>query len=142
MIPRLRALWRNIFHRAQLDRELDDELRAYVDLASAEFQKTGITPEEALSAARRRTGQIDSVKQSVRNARVGISLDRLMQDLRYALRTLANNRAFSAVAIITLALGIGANTAIFTLVHGILLRSLPVSDPSHLYRIGDKSTCC
>jgi macrolide transport system ATP-binding/permease protein len=142
MVRRLRALWKNIFRRAQLDRELDDELRAYVDLAAAEHQNAGMTAEEARIAARRSTGQIESVKQNVRNVRLGISLDRLIQDLRYAVRTLANNRAFSAVAIITLALGIGANTAIFTLVHGILLRSLPVADPSHLYRIGDKNTCC
>ncbi len=142
MIGRLRALWRNIFRRAQLDRELDDELHAYVDLASAENQKTGMTPEAALRAACRGTGGMEHVKQTVRDARMGISLDRLMQDLRYGLRALVKNPGFSAVAIVTLALGIGANTAIFTLVHGILLRSLPVADPSYLYRIGDKPDCC
>ena len=66
----------------------------------------------------------------------------MAQDIRYALRQLRKSPGFTLTAIITLALGIGANTAIFTLVHGILLRSLPVTDPSRLYRIGDKNDCC
>ncbi len=142
MIRGLRAVWRNIFRREQLERELEEELRAYVELVSADKVQTGMTPPEAYGAARRGTGGMEHVKQRVRDARMGISLDRLMQDLRYAWRTLVKNPGFSAVAIVTLALGIGANTAIFTLVQGILLRSLPVADPSHLYRIGDKNDCC
>ena len=142
MIRRLRALWRNIFRRKQVERELDEELRAYVELVSAEKSKAGMTQQEAYGAACRGTGGMEHVKQTVREVRVGISLDRVMQDLRYGLRTVVKNPGFSAVAIVTLALGIGANTAIFTLVQGILLRSLPVADPSHLYRIGDKNTCC
>src|SRR5438552_1078118 len=66
----------------------------------------------------------------------------LLQDLRYAVRQLRKAPGFTLTAIITLALGIGANTAIFTLVQGILLRSLPVADPSRLYRIGDTDNCC
>src|ERR1700690_4103025 len=69
-------------------------------------------------------------------------MKQLFQDIRYAIRQLRKAPAFTLTAIITLALGIGANTAIFTLVHGILLRSLPVTDPDRLYRIGDNDDCC
>jgi hypothetical protein len=69
-------------------------------------------------------------------------MNRVWQDVRYAIRQLRKSPGFTMTAVITLALGIGANTAIFTLVHAIMLRSLPVADPSQLYRIGDKGQCC
>src|SRR5665213_1099412 len=69
-------------------------------------------------------------------------MNNLWLDLRYAVRQLRKSPGFAITAIVTLALGIGANTAIFTLVHGILMRSLPVADPAQLYRIGDASQCC
>ena len=69
-------------------------------------------------------------------------LDRTLQDLRFAVRQLAQSKGFTLTAVLTLALGIGANTAIFTLVHAVMLRSLPVADPQQLYRLGDDDNCC
>ncbi|HZD48255.1 MAG TPA: ABC transporter permease, partial [Silvibacterium sp.] len=132
MISRLRALWNNLFRRNQLDGELDEELRAYVELMSAEKMRAGMAPEEADRDARRETGGLDHVKQGVREIRAGVSLDRLLQDIRYGIRTLAKDPAFSLIAMATLALGIGANSAMFSLLDQVVLRLLPVSHPERL----------
>ena len=132
MISRLRALWNNVFRRKQLDRDFDEELQAYLELVSAEKMRAGAAPEEAYRDARRETGGVDQVTQRVRDIRAGASLDRLVQDLRYGVRTLAKNPAFTLVAMATLALGIGANTAMFSLLDQVVLRLLPVSHPEQL----------
>jgi predicted permease len=132
VISRLRALWNNVFRRKQLDRDLDEELEAYVELVSAEKVQTGVDPEEAHRYARRQTGGIDQVVQSVRDVRAGVWLDRLVQDVQYGVRTLAKNPTFSLVAVGTLALGIGANTAMFSLLDQVVLRLLPVRHPEQL----------
>ena len=132
MIRRLRALWNNVFRRKLLDRDLDEELQAYLELVSAEKMREGVSPEEAYRAARRDTGGVEQVIQSVRDVRVGVCLDRLLQDVRYGVRTLAKNPAFTLVAMATLALGIGANTAMFSLLDQVVLRLLPVRDPEQI----------
>jgi predicted permease len=132
VISRLRALCNNVFRRKQLDRDLDEELQAYVELVSAEKAKTGVDPEEARRYARRQTGGIDQVVQNVRDVRAGVWLDRLAQDLQYGVRTLAKNPAFTLVGMATLALGIGANTAMFSLLDQVVLRLLPVRHPEQL----------
>ncbi len=131
-----------LFGRQKLDADLDEELRAHIDLAIEENLKRGMSPEQARTAALRDFGGLSQTKEAYRAQRGLPFLEVLAQDVRYALRQLRNSPGFTLTAILTLALGIGANTAIFTLVHGILLRSLPVDDPSRLYRIGDKDTCC
>ncbi len=132
MLSRLRALWNNLLRRKQLDRDLDEEFQVYVELLSAEKVQAGMATEEARRTARREAGGLDWVRQSVRDVRAGVSLDRLAQDIRYGVRTLAKNPAFSSVAVATLALGIGANTAMFSLLDQVVLRLLPVSHPEQL----------
>jgi predicted permease len=132
VISRLRALWNNAFRRKILDRDLDEELQAYLELVSAEKMREGMSPEEAYRDARRDTGGVEQVIQSVRDVRAGVWLDKLVQDVRYGVRTLAKNPAFTLVAMATLALGIGANTAMFSLLDQVVLRLLPVRDPDQL----------
>jgi predicted permease len=121
-----------VFRRKQLDRDLDEELQAYVELVSAEKVQAGVDPEEAHRDARREMGGVHQVTQHVRDVRAGVWLDRLVQDVQYGVRTLAKNPAFTLVAMATLALGIGANTAMFSLLDQVVLRLLPVSHPEQL----------
>jgi len=132
MISWLRALWNNLFRRKKLDRELDEELHAYVELVSAEKMRDGMSPEEAYREVRRDAGGVEQVKESVRDVRAGVWLDSLVRDLRYGVRTLAKNPAFTLIAMATLALGIGANTAMFSLLDQVVLRLLPVRDPERV----------
>jgi predicted permease len=139
VIQHLQALWRNTFRRKRLDQELDEEVHGYLAMVAAENVRRGMTPEDALREARLELGGIEHVKQGVRNIRVGVSMDRLMQDIRYAFRTLTRNLAFSSVVVLTLALGIGANTAIFTVVNGVLLKPLPYPEPDRLVMLWETS---
>jgi hypothetical protein len=128
----LHAIWRYLFRKNCLDKELDEEVRAYLELTVAEKVRCGINPEEALREARRGLGGIEQVKQSVRDIRIGVAMDTLIQDFRFAIRTLTRNRAFSSVVVLTLALGIGANTVVFSVVNGVLLKPLPYPEPDRL----------
>jgi predicted permease len=138
MISRLRAVCNSIFRRNRLDNDLDEELHAYLELASAEKVRQGAPPEQADRDVRRESGGVEQIRQGVRDIRAGVLLDRLAQDMRYGIRTLAKNPAFSLVAIATLALGIGANTAIFSLLDQIVLRLLPVKQPEQLVMVTER----
>ena len=138
MISRLRGLWNNVFCRNQLDRDLDEELCSYAELVAAEKMRAGVPPEEAYRAARLEVGGAEQIKQGVRDIRAGALLDRLAQDIRCGVRTLSRDPGFCLVAVTTLALGIGANTAMFSLLDQIVLRLLPVKEPERLVIVAER----
>ena len=125
MFSRIGSLCRNLFQRRRVERELDDELRAYIDELTEEKCRNGADPATARREAHIELGGIEQVKEEVRQVRSCRTLEELLKDLRYGARTLRRNPAFSAVAILALALGIGANTTMFSVAYGILLRPLP-----------------
>src|SRR5438045_954802 len=123
---------RSLMHHRRKEEDLRDELQFHLDEETEERQAAGLPGDEARQAARRDIGSIALVKEETRAVWTWTYLEQLAQDCRYAVRTMAANKTFSMLAILSLALGIGANTAIYSFMDSLLLRSLPVSDPESL----------
>jgi predicted permease len=136
----LKSAARNLFRKQQVESQLDEEVRVYVDLVTQERIAAGISPSEARRTALADFGGVEQVKQAVRNHRAGVGLELLGQDIQYGLRQFRRNPGFTSTVILTLALSVGANTAIFSLVNALLLKSLPYARPDRMGSIYTRIT--
>ena len=133
MLPQLRSAARALFRREEFERSMADEMRFHREAYAEDLIRDGLAPDEAYRRARIAFGSEASVQEECRQARGARVTDELGQDLRYAARQLARSAAFTTAAVLSLALGIGANSAIFSLMDAVLYRTLPVANPDRLY---------
>jgi predicted permease len=129
------TLWTRLLRRRQLENELDEELRAHLTMATAERVERGASPSEAAAAARREFGNHALIRETTRQMWGWTALELVLRDMKFALRQLRSNPSFTAVAILSLGLGVGANTAIFSLVKAMLLAPLPYPEGDRLVMV-------
>src|ERR1041384_5712387 len=139
MLERLRRRLRALLNKGELERDLDTELRYHLERQVAEYVAGGMTPEEARRAALRDFGGVTQSKERCREARGVRPVEDLRQDIVYGLRVLRRNPVFSLVAVVTLALGIGANTALFSITNAVVFRPLPYPEPEKLLTLWESS---
>ncbi len=132
----------SLFRKRKSDSEFAAELESHLQLHMEDNLRAGMTAEAARRDALRKLGGVEQTKEGYRDRRGLPFLENLLQDLRFSLRTLRKSPGFTITVVLTLALGIGANTAIFTLIDAVMLKPLPVPSPEQLYRLGDNNNCC
>ena len=138
MFDQIKLRWRALFRKEELERELEAELRFHLEREAARHQKDGTNPDDAHYAALRSFGALERAKEECRDARGVRFIEEFFHDIRYGKRLLAKNPGVTLIAILTLALGIGANTAIFSVVSAFLLRPLPYGNPDRLVMVDSR----
>src|SRR3954464_13346915 len=131
-MPSLTSFLRNVFRKRQIESDLNDEVRAFVEMKTEENVASGMSPADARRAALIECGGVEQVKESVREVRAGALIEQCWQDVRYGFRMLRKNPGFAVVAVCTIALGIGVNASIFSIFESVTLRPLQLNEPNRL----------
>ena len=138
LISRAGSLLHNTTHKTQIDRELTEEVSSYVEMLTEAKMKDGMNEQDARREAMMEVGGVEQVKEEVRASRMGSGLETFLMDLRYGMRSLLKKPGFTLTAVIALALGIGANTAIFSVINGVLLRALDYPKPDSIVMLWER----
>src|SRR5688572_22550538 len=126
LLSRIRSLWHNVTQRRRVETDLNAELQSYVQLLTDEKTATGMNARDARRAAVLELGGVEQVKENIRDARSGLWFDALWQDIRFGIRTMVRTPTLTAIAVFSLAIGIGVNASLFSLVDRLVMTTLPV----------------